>query len=94
MRTIIAHLLKLQHSKASEPRAGWRQTVVSQRNDLADELTPALRREVTAALEENYERARKEAEVALRDHGEGAAADALPPTCPYTIDQITGDWWP
>jgi Domain of unknown function DUF29 len=29
-----------------------------------------------------------------RDHGEHAAADALPATCPYTQGQITGDWWP
>jgi hypothetical protein len=94
VRTIIAHLLKLQHSMASEPRAGWRQTVVSRRNDLADEITPTLRREVAAALEEIYQRARNEAEVALRDRGEGTAADALPPTSPYTLDQITGDWWP
>ena len=30
----------------------------------------------------------------LRDHGEDAAADALPESCPYTVEQITGDWWP
>jgi hypothetical protein len=30
----------------------------------------------------------------LRDHGEQDAADALPTTCPYTLDQITGDWLP
>jgi hypothetical protein len=30
----------------------------------------------------------------LRKHGEAAAADALPATCPYTLDQITGDWLP
>jgi hypothetical protein len=30
----------------------------------------------------------------MRDHGEDAAADALPKTCPYTADQITGDWLP
>jgi hypothetical protein len=31
----------------------------------------------------------------LRQHGErAAAADALPATCPYTLDQITGDWLP
>jgi hypothetical protein len=30
----------------------------------------------------------------LREHGEQAAADALPATCPYTLDQITGDWLP
>jgi hypothetical protein len=30
----------------------------------------------------------------MRDHGEHAAADGLPGTCPYTADQITGDWLP
>jgi len=30
----------------------------------------------------------------LGNHGEHAAGDALPATCPYTVDQITGDWWP
>jgi hypothetical protein len=34
------------------------------------------------------------AEGALRDHGEHAAADALPATCPYSLDQITSDWLP
>jgi hypothetical protein len=23
-----------------------------------------------------------------------AAADALPNSCPYTLDQLTADWWP
>ena len=30
----------------------------------------------------------------MRDHGEHAAADALPETCPYAPEQITGDWLP
>ena len=40
------------------------------------------------------ERARHDAEAALRDHGEQGAADALPRACLYTLDQITGDWLP
>ncbi len=94
VRRIIAHLLKLEHSPARDPRPGWRQTVVTQRNNLLDELTPSLRRELVAALDDLYRGARREAEVALRDHGEAAAADALPETCPYSLDQITGDWLP
>jgi hypothetical protein len=41
-----------------------------------------------------YEIARRNADGALRDHGEQAAAAALPATCPYTLDQIIADWWP
>jgi hypothetical protein len=38
--------------------------------------------------------ARDEAAAGMRDYGEHDAADALPTTCPYTLDQITGGWWP
>jgi hypothetical protein len=94
IRTIIEHLLKLEHSPASEPRAGWRATVRTQRVRLRDTLTPTLRREVEAELAELYEDARGLAEGAFRDHGETAAAEALPRTCPYTFDQLTGNWLP
>jgi hypothetical protein len=94
IRTIIEHLLKLEHSPASEPRAGWRATVRTQRVRLRDTLTPTLRREVEGELAELYEDARDLTEGALRDHGEHAAADALPRTCPYTLDQLTGNWLP
>jgi len=94
VRTILEHLLKLQHSPAVDPRPGWRDTVRTQRDDLLDDLTPTLRRELEQELSELYARARKRAEGALRDHGEHAAADALPQTCPWTLDQITSDWLP
>ena len=41
-RTIIEHLLKLQHSPAVDPRPGWRDTVRGQRDDLLDDLTPSV----------------------------------------------------
>jgi Domain of unknown function DUF29 len=93
-RTIIEHLLKLQHSPAVDPRPGWRDTIRTQRDDLLDDLTPTLRRELDEELEELYARARQRAEGSLRDHREHAAAGARPETCPYTADQITGDWLP
>ena len=94
VRTIIERLLKLQHSPAVDPRPGWRDTVRTQRSDLLDDLTPTLRRELEEELEELYARARQQAEGSLRDHGEHAAADALPQTCRYTTEQITTDWLP
>ena len=94
VRTIIEHLLKLQHSPAKEPRTGWYDTILAQRDDLLDELTPTLRHMLEDALSEQYARARKRAASSLRRHRENAAADALPETCPYTLDQITGDWLP
>jgi hypothetical protein len=61
---------------------------------LRDALTPALHREVAQELLELYGDARALAAGALRDHGERAAADALPQACPYSFDQITSDWLP
>ena len=94
LRTIIEHLLKLEHSPAQAPRGGWYDTILTQRSDLLDELTPSIRREIEPALPELYERTREKTATSLRKHGENAAADALPPTCPYTFDQIIGDWLP
>jgi hypothetical protein len=92
--TIIEHLLKLQHAPASDPRAGWRQTVRAQRVKLRRSLTPLLRRELAAELPELYADANDLAAGALADHGEAEAAQALPATCPYDLDQITGTWLP
>jgi Domain of unknown function DUF29 len=94
IRRIIEHLLKLEHSPARDPRTGWYDTIITQRGDLQDELTPTVRREVEAALPELYRRACRDTATSLRKHREEAAADALPASCPYTFDQITGDWLP
>jgi hypothetical protein len=92
--TIMVHLLKLEHSPASDPRVGWRDTIRTQRTRLLTDLTPALRRLLAADLVGLYARARHDADGSLRDHCEQVAADALSATCPYTLDQIIGDWLP
>jgi hypothetical protein len=92
--TIIEHLLKLQHWPKSAHRLAWRDAVRRERTELLDELTPTLRRRLGDHLPELYARARHDAEGALRDHAEQDAANALPASCPYTLDQITGDWLP
>jgi hypothetical protein len=93
-RTIIEHLLKLQHSPATEPRHGWRRTLRVQRGRLRDDLTASLRREVEETLKELYRDARETAADDVRSHGEASAADALPPDCPYTLELVVGDWVP
>jgi len=92
--TIMEHLLKLQHSPAQDPRGGWYDTIIAQRRDLVEELTPTIRREVEPDLRRLYDRARADAATSLRVHGEANAADALPADCAYTFDQVIGDWWP
>ena len=94
VRTIIEHLLKLEHSPASEPKRGWREAIRTQRADLDEDLTAMLRPRIEAGLPHFYAKARRDAAAALRDYGEPAAADALPQACPYSLDQIIGDWLP
>jgi hypothetical protein len=94
IRTIMEHLLKLQHSAATEPRGGWERTIRRERADLGEDLTPSLRPRIERGLARFYETAQIEAAAALRAHGEPAAADAISPTCSHTLDQITGDWLP
>jgi hypothetical protein len=94
LRTIIEHLLKLQHSPAQAPRRGWHDSIINQRGGLRQDLTPTIRRRVRGELAPIYRRARADAATGLRYYGEDAAADALPETCPYSFEQITGDWLP
>ena len=41
-----------------------------------------------------YGRAHRTVGRKMRRYGEDAAAAGLPETCPYTIEQILGDWEP
>ena len=91
---IIEHLLKLQYSPTQEPRNAWRASVREHRRRLRRDLTPRLRQVLDAELPALYAEIRDDTAALLRDHGEDAAADALPQGCSYTVEQISGDWWP
>ena len=91
---IIEHLLKLQFSPAQEPRNAWRASVREHRRRLRRDLTPRLRQILDAELRTLYREIRDDTAALLRDHGEDTAAAALPADCHYTVEQITGNWWP
>ncbi len=93
-RVVMEHLLKLGSSPATDPRNKWRATVREHRNRLEADLTPRLAQLLEEELPRWYGLARKSASESMRDHGEHAAADALPETCPYTREQVLGDWLP
>ena len=75
VRTIIEHLLKLEHSPASEPKRGWRETIRTQRADLDEDLSAALRPRVEAGLPRYYAKARRDAAAAC-----ATMASPPPPT--------------
>ena len=93
VRRIIEHLLKLEFSRAAEPRAEWEESVIDARNTLADKLTATLRRDAEANLRSLYEQARDKAAAGLRRHRERDAAAALPDTCPYALDDVCRRGW-
>ena len=90
-REIMLHLLMLQYSPAVELRRGWRDSVGKQRDDLELEITPSLRRYLTAELENIYPKARLRAVDDLAQ--DRVAPDRLPARCPYTFEQIIDPVW-
>jgi hypothetical protein len=91
---IMEHMLKLEASPATDPRAGWRATIRRERTDIHRLLksAPSLRRTVAAVMAEELGAARSEAAASLADNGETPriAIDGAA----YTEDQVLGDWLP
>ena len=50
VRRVLEHLLKLAHSPASDPRYGWRGSIMEARAELEDKLSPTLRHDLTNCL--------------------------------------------
>jgi Domain of unknown function DUF29 len=95
VRRIIEHLLKLEFSPSAAPRADWRSSVAQARDEVEDHITASMYPDVAADLAKLFGRARRDAAMALRRHSEQEAAQALPTTCPYSLDQIIShDWHP
>jgi hypothetical protein len=93
LRRIIEHCLKLEHATATEPRPGWMRTIANARAEIADRLTPTIRRDAEAMLPRLYTQARRVAALGLVEHGEPGAADALPEACPYSVEQFLNEEW-
>lgn len=93
---VIEHLLKLEHSPATDPRSGWEQSVAYQRQDALAILrdSPSLRGKLSGSLPDSYRQGRRFAVLGLaRDRG--IPEPHLPEDCPYTIEAILDeDWWP
>jgi hypothetical protein len=93
VRRIIEHLLKLEFSPSTPPRDDWRYSVAQARDEVEDRITASMRPDVAADLEKLFGRARRDAALGLRRHGEHEAAKALSTACPYSVDQIASQGW-
>jgi hypothetical protein len=96
INVIVEHLVKLESSTASRPRAGWENTVRRERGEieLILQQSPSLRREIADFLESAS--AAKRATETMRQisrQGEARHPDQPGPRL-FTEAQILEDWWP
>jgi hypothetical protein len=95
VRRILRHLLKLEASPASDPRAGWRTSIRDARAEIAelfDEESPSLRPELDAVLVRQAPMAARLAAGDLEEHGERPGAiQARLDAGGYTAEQVLGD---
>jgi hypothetical protein len=94
---ILEHLLKLEHSPATDPGRGWIDTIARERLDieLLIEDSPSLKGDVARMVVDETTRAVRNGTRALLRHDEGSPeAVAGLKTVRYTEDQVLGDWFP
>jgi hypothetical protein len=89
---IIAHLLKIELSRDPQPARHWAAEVRIFRRHLARALTPSIEVRLRRSLDRHYRAAVEDAEVALV--ADPTFLDRAPRECPYSWDQLTGDWLP
>jgi hypothetical protein len=91
---ILVHLIKMEASPATEPRAGWRDTIRHQRDEIERLLAdaPSLRARIPAIAIAELPRARARAAASFADNGETSRVTI--DRIAYTDDQMLGDWLP
>ena len=91
---IIEHLLLLEHSPAEGPRRGWTDEVVNFRDEIERRMTPTLRRDLDRRRPQLYAEARRNLARKLERYDEAGIIALFPEQCPWSLDQILGDFWP
>jgi len=91
---ILEHLLLLEHSPAEAPRRGWIDEVANFRREIDLRLSASLRRDLARQLPPLYDYARRHLRSRLEPYGEAGIIADLPAQCPYSLDEVLGDFWP
>jgi Domain of unknown function DUF29 len=94
IRNILEHLIKLEASPASPPRAGWRATIARGRVEVAAPLkeSSSLAPSLDTVIADELPGARSVAAITLAEFGETPriAIEELS----YSRDQVMGAWFP
>lgn len=87
---VLMHLLKWQY-QPERRGSSWRQSIRNGRNAIERllENNPSLVPQLPAFTTTEYRRARREAADETN-----LPLTTFPDQCPFTVEQITGDWWP
>lgn len=93
LRTISEHLMKLQASPATAPRAAWQETILRARAEAEQLLedSPSLRPSLPEVIDRQSIKARRLVAAALALHGETTTRDLS--GISYTPDQVLGGWF-
>ena len=90
LQNVLLHLLKWQY-QPQRRGTSWRLSIENGRYQLLDllEESPSLKPQLEKLAAKEYPQARKNAA------GEtGLPLTTFPENCPFTVEQITGDYWP
>jgi hypothetical protein len=90
LQNVLLHLLKWQY-QPQRRGTSWRSSIYNGRDQIEEllEENPSLRAQLGAIVEKSYPNARR-----LAANETGLPLTTFPDVCPFTMEQITGDWWP
>ncbi len=90
LRNVIMHLLKWRF-QPERRGTSWQSSINSGRDEIEVLLieSPSLNPQLSTLIADEYRRARKQASLET-----GLTLTTFPDQCPFTVEQITGDWWP
>jgi hypothetical protein len=97
IRRIIEHLLKLENSRAMDPRIGWVASIEDARTEIEVLLedSPSLKTEIGTTIGAEMKRGSRKAIGELEKYGEvDPAALARIRARTYAADEVLGDWFP
>jgi Domain of unknown function DUF29 len=97
IQRVIRHLLKLQYSRAQEPRRRWVESISDARSEieLVLETSPSLKSELGAIINQETGRGSRRAIADLEEYREvNPKTLARIRATSYAEEQILGDWFP
>ncbi|MCP5451753.1 MAG: DUF29 domain-containing protein [Gammaproteobacteria bacterium] len=90
LHNILMHLLKWQH-QPERRETSWRLSIKNGRHqvDILVEDSPSLQGRIPDLIAKEYTQARENAALET-----GLPLATFPELCSFTVEQITGDYWP